>query len=130
MLLGPLAVLASKVTRVSVSEHGESREIVFSLVENKSAQVSQDDQWTVAGPDAALAYVVLTDVLLHLPFVDLWEGLTELGTTENDVCTPFFLEDVKDIHPSRPREQSHPHVRPVDTHHRDARLPPSLSTTR
>ena len=76
MLLGPLAVLASKVTRVSVSEHGESREIVFSLVENKSAQVSQDDQWTVAGPDAALAYVVLTDVLLHLPFVDLWEGLT------------------------------------------------------
>ena len=97
MLLGPLAVLASKVTRVSVSEHGESREIVFSLVENKSAQVSQDDQWTVAGPDAALAYVVLTDVLLHLPFVDdLWEGLTELGTTENDVCTTFFLEDVKD----------------------------------
>ena len=30
------------------------------------------------------------------PFVDLWEGLTELGTTENDVYTPLFLEDVKD----------------------------------
>jgi hypothetical protein len=66
---------------------------VFSLVKKKSAQVSLPREWTVAGPDAAPGFI--TDVILHLPF-DLWEGLTGLGTTDNNVFTPLFHEDLKE----------------------------------